>query len=176
MVKNGVHPRGLSPIVSLTVLRTMFLPRALFGCELWCDISRTELLALERAQRFAVKMIQGLPRYTRTDICNALLGCRPIEAYIDTRKLYFLGQLCNTPSRLLPKQVFVTRLTIFNQNQDGSTQNGFIPDIYRLLRKYSLVEYLDSFASQRRFPKQHQWKQRVKKAVTYVQTRKNMGK
>ncbi len=169
MVKSGVHSQGLNPITCSKVLRSMFLPRALFGCELWCDMSCTELLALERAQRFAVKMVQGLPRFTRTDICNALLGWLPLEAYVDMRKLYFLGQLCNTPPRLLPKKMFVTRLAIFNQNQDCN-QTGYIPDIYRLLRKYSLVEHLDSFASHRRFPKQHQWKQRVKKAVTSVQT------
>ncbi|XP_067679737.1 uncharacterized protein [Haliotis asinina] len=69
--------------------------QSLFGCKLWNNLSKAQVLALERSERAALKIAQGLPRSTRTHtcICNALLGWTSLESEIDKRKLLFLGNL-----------------------------------------------------------------------------------
>ena len=70
----GLHSKGLNPNTSANLIKSVCLPKALFGCELWTDITRGELTTLERAQRFCLKLCQGLPKTTRTDICTSLIG------------------------------------------------------------------------------------------------------
>ena len=96
LLQSGCHPLGLSPVTSLKLVKTLCLATSLYGCELWNALSRNELLALERAFRFSIKNIQGLPKRTRTNICLGLNGTTSIESIIDMHKLYFLGNLLRT--------------------------------------------------------------------------------
>ena len=89
LLQSGCHPHGLNPATSLKIVNSLCLAKALYGCELWNNITKHELLALERAFRFAIKNIQGLPKRTRTDICLGLVGAISIEARIDIHKLTF---------------------------------------------------------------------------------------
>jgi hypothetical protein len=91
-------------------------------------LSKTELLLLERAQRYIAKSIQGLERRTRTDMCNGLLGWTSIEGYIDMKKLLYVGNICRQDNQLLPRRIFVTRLLMFNAN--GQNQKWFDTSIY----------------------------------------------
>ena len=94
----GLHPNGLNPISGMKLYISAVLPKALYACELWDDISITNLSKLEIAHRFCVKYSKGLPKLTRTDIALGLVGISSIEAYTDLQKLYFLGTLCNADS------------------------------------------------------------------------------
>ncbi|PJE77715.1 hypothetical protein CI610_03356 [invertebrate metagenome] len=89
LVRSGAHPRTLNPLTVSKMIKTKVFPSALYGCELW-QLSRTELIKLERAQNFIVKSIQGLNIRTRTDMAISLIGWTTIEGYIDIRKLLFL--------------------------------------------------------------------------------------
>ena len=44
----GVHDNGLNPITPLRIYNSVVLPKALYGCELWCDMSPKYMLPLER--------------------------------------------------------------------------------------------------------------------------------
>jgi hypothetical protein len=91
----------------------------------------TTNLLLERVHRYVCKYVQGLPKLTRTDKCTTLLGWTSIECYIDSKKLLFLGKLCNMPSRFLPKQIFITRLLLY-LNNCTTISVGFIQDIIKI--------------------------------------------
>ncbi len=164
LLKSGCHRDGLNPITSSNLIRSVCLPRALFGCELWSGLNKAEVIALERAQRFCLKMCQGLPKTTRTDICNSLLGWTSIESHIDTRKLFFFGVMCNGQGHFLSRQLFVSRLFSF-KNNCSRVATGFIPDISPIMEKYNLTPHLDKFIKLGVFMKQASWKKIVKRAV-----------
>ncbi len=164
LLKSGLHIRGLNPLVSCKLIKSVCLPRALYGCELWGNVRRAEVLALERAQRAALKMAQGLPRSTRTDVCNALVGWRSLEAEIDKRKLLLWGQLCNQRAQFLPRKVLTTRLALYN-HRCATTALGFIPDIHRILIKYNLEDVFSRFRTHGVVPNATSWKKTVVKAI-----------
>ena len=55
------------------IYKSIVLPKALYGCEVWSQLSPTQLSTLERAHRFCVKFMQSLPRNTDTDVTLSLL-------------------------------------------------------------------------------------------------------
>ena len=73
-----------------------------------------------------------------------------------TKKLKFLGQLCNLPCSYMAKRVFNIRLTHF-QHLDNQ-RLGFIPDINRILTKYTLHHVFDRYLSDGVFPSKYAWK------------------
>ena len=60
MLRTGVHPAVLNPLVCAKIIRQVCYPKALYGCELWGELSKTETLMLERTHRYICKIIQGL--------------------------------------------------------------------------------------------------------------------
>ena len=111
------------------------LPKGLYGAELWNCLSSSQEETLERAHRFCIKLIQGLPKQTRSVIALGLIGSNPIISEIDRKKFIFLGQLCRLPPGVIQKQLFNHRL--FSVFHASDVQYGFIPDILRILDKYS---------------------------------------
>ena len=111
---SGLCKDGLNPLTGAKLYTTTVLPRSFFGCELWYDISISDLKHLETTHHFCLKQIQNLPKLTRSDMVKGMLGFTSIEAYIDLQKLLFLGYLCRLRSTDLAYQVFILRLYQFN--------------------------------------------------------------
>ena len=133
------------------------LPRALFGCDLWNNINNTDMMHLEATHHYCLKRIQSLPHFTRSDMVTGLLGFTTLEAYIDYQKLSFLGTLCRLKPDNIAFKVFLHRL--YQQNNSCTKVNiGFLPDIKRILNKYSLYHYLQSFTDTTSFPDKALWK------------------
>ena len=124
--------------------KTVVLPSVLFGCELWNNLSYSDLHRLNTFQHFVCKNALNLPKLCRSDICESFFDVLPIEAEIDTRKLLFLGRLCRLNSTALTKKIFMTRLYAFTYNL-ARTQRGFIPETIKLLQKYGLTDHLQSW-------------------------------
>ena len=160
----GLHPNGLNPISGMKLYISTVLSKALYACELWNDISVSNMSKLETAHRFCVKYAQGLPKLTRTDVALGLVGISSIEAYIDLQKLYFLGTLCNADNNFIVKYLFLLRLFQYHLC-DTKPQIGFIKDIYRILQKYSLQNSISEFYSSGIFPSKLSWKRICKAAV-----------
>ncbi|VDI54058.1 Hypothetical predicted protein [Mytilus galloprovincialis] len=74
VIRLGIHPAIVNPIVCAKIIRQLCYPKALYGCELWGKLTCTETLMLERTHHYICKFIQGLPRRTRSDMCVSLLG------------------------------------------------------------------------------------------------------
>ena len=164
LLQSGCHPCGLSPITSIKLVKVLGLAKALYGCELWNALSKNELLALERAYRFSIKNIQGLPKRSRTDICLGLIGTTYIETIIDIHKLYYLGHLLRTSTWTLVYKVMTSRLLCF-KNKCVPIHIGFIADIHRIMCKYKLLNHLTDFYKTSKFPSKYAWKRIVKKSV-----------
>ena len=82
------------PLTAKHIYKSIVLPKSLYGCEVWSQLSPTQLSSLERAHCFCAKFMQSLPRNTDTDVTLSLLGLNSIEVEIDYRKMVFWGQLC----------------------------------------------------------------------------------
>ena len=128
IINNGIYENGIHPITSLKIYKSVVLPKALYGCELWHDINRTQVVKLERSHKFCIKYIQCIDRSTRSDIALSLLGCRSLESEMNFKKLTLLGKLCRLSTDFLAKDIFNNRLIRFI----GDSHNKFVffPDNY----------------------------------------------
>ena len=159
----GIHENGISPLTSFKLYRSLVLPKALYGCELWSDLSQSQLLRLERSHRFCIKSIQNVSLVTRTDVALSMLGCFPLIREIDYRKLTFFGQVCNLPSTFLAKDIFLNRPVRFKH--DPYRKQGYLPDIYRIFEKYNLVDFLKNYLTYGIFPSSYIWKTTLRKRL-----------
>lgn len=137
--------------------KTVVLPSALYGCELWNCISSSDLQKLNVFQHFVCKNSLNLPKSCRSDICESFFGVLPIEAEIDRRKLLFLGRLCRLHSTTLTKKIIAIRLYSFIYNL-AQKQKGFIPEIFDIIQKYELTVHLKQWLHDGSFPGKITWK------------------
>ena len=151
-----VSDTGLHPLSCQKIYKSVVLPSALYGCESWNNLTESQILTLERAHRYCIKYMQGLPRQTRTDIALSLLGVYTIQSEIDFKKLILFGQFCRLSFDHWLRFVFLNRLTSFSMK--GDNQLGFIPDINKLLYKYGLSHVLEFYKSDNVFPSKFSWK------------------
>ncbi len=160
----GIGNSDLHPLTLLKLYRTIVLPKALYGCELWNNLTSSQITTLERAHRFSIKFIQSLPKQTRTDIAQSIIGINSLEYEIDKKKLLLFGQLCLLNPDTCIKRIFSVRVMGFAA--DSRKQRGFIPDIFRLLEKYSLLDYVNSYITSGNFVSMYTWKYTLNRAVT----------
>ena len=161
---SGIHPNGINPITATKLYTTIAIPRALYGCELWNALTPTTTTQLETVHHFCLKTAQNLPRRTRSDMVTSLVGCTSLEAYVDYRKLSFLGALCRLRSNDVAFKVFNLRLFQY-LSQCTNTNHGFIPDIYRILEKYQLTKYMNDYIKSGKFKCKVDWKYICKKGI-----------
>ena len=87
LIGAGLHPSRVNPS---TIIKSICLPRGLFGCELWSHMNNTETNMLETTMRFCVKYMQNFPKRTKTDMALPSIGITDITTHIDKHKLLFL--------------------------------------------------------------------------------------
>ena len=151
----------MSPSTLASLVEKICFPIVLYGAELWHNMSSADIYKLEKFIRLAAKSIQRFPSRTRTDMALGMLGWLPMMSYVEQRKLSFLQNLCTMPPTLLPRKVFDLRLNLFVL-RENKNQSGFIPDIWKVLQKYRLEEYLLSYLATSLFPTKGTWKTIVK--------------
>ena len=150
---------GPNPGTAMKLYYRSVLPHSVFGCELWNDISKSDIHQLEIAHHFCLKRAQGLPALTRSDMVTGLLGVSSLEVYIDLQKLSFFGLLCRTTAQELSKQLLLYRLYQFKHCD--TLKLGYIPDIARILKKYDMIPLLWRL-SEENFPSKTIWKRLCK--------------
>lgn len=161
----GIRPGGLNPICGVELWRTVGLARMLYGCELWCNMSKSDIYKLEVVNRFAAKRIQGLSSTTRSEAVTGSIGLWTVEGYIDKAKLLFLYKLMKSSSSTAHKSLFVTRLLSYFY-KIVSKPLGFIPDVFRILQKYELLDYIDDYMTTGILPSEKFWKATITKRIT----------
>ena len=165
VIRIGIHPAALNPIVCAKIIRQVCYPKALYGCELWGKLSDTETLMLERTHRYVCKFIQNLPRLTRTDMCLSLIGWNTIDAYICEKKLLFFGRICNLPQTAISLRILVRRLFSLQYTMYANRTLGFTSDCVNILQKYNLTNFLDVFLANGPFPPIQIWKRIVRNEI-----------
>ncbi|PJE77768.1 hypothetical protein CI610_03305 [invertebrate metagenome] len=165
----GVAPSlsAISPVVKTSLYKKVVLPSILYGCEHWTNLTVTEISKIACFQHYAVKLILGLPRRTRSDIAESILGLFRISAEVDRRKLLFLQKMIAMDQSYLPKQIFTIRLHLYISVLPNTPANhkGYFPDIVKVLRKYNLLYYLETYLRSYIFPTKSQWKRIVKSTI-----------
>ncbi len=154
----GVKPKGLNPLTSSVLYKSIVLPRALYGCELWNCITNTDMLMLERMHRFCCKQMQGLATRVRSVMVTNMIGLQNVEYFVDKAKLTFLGNICRLNESAVSRQILVKRLMI-------GAQSGFTAAIKETLEKYDLGYVLRDFVESMSFSEKRQWKFQIKSAI-----------
>ena len=163
LINVGVHPNGLRTMTCFKIYKSVVIPKALYGCELWPALPDNKVLQVEQAHRFCIKHVLHVPAYSKTDVCMSIVGSRNIEYDIDMRKLTFFGQMCRLNANHVSQQVFRIRFQSF-QNCNN-TQMGFAHEIDRLLGKYSLKQYLTGYLENGVFPSKRIWRSILRRAI-----------
>jgi hypothetical protein len=161
MLRTGVHPAILNPLVCAKIIRQVCYPKTLYGCELWGELSKTETLMLEQTHRYICKTTQGLPKLTRSDMCLPLIGWYTINAFISERKLLFFGRICNLPQTAISFRILIRRLFVIKHSANNHKTLGFTNDCVKLFQKYNLMEFVDVFLMNGTFPSMRTWKHLV---------------
>ena len=86
MSAQGVHAQGVNPKVSVDIYSKVIIPIALYGSELWSNLTQLDISAISRFQHYAIKRIQGLPTPTRSDMAEAMVALYRLPSHIDLRK------------------------------------------------------------------------------------------
>ena len=131
-------------------------------------MSMSALQSAEVFHHYCLKKIQFLPKNTRSAMCQTLLGVGSLLSEIDKRKLMFFHKITLLSEDSLSKQIFLRRLFLYQHrisNSNTVNQYGFIPDLDRILTKYRLKHYLDSFTAGAQLPTKTCWKQIINKSV-----------
>ena len=161
----GLRPLGLNPLTSVSLYRKIVIPTALYGCELWNNMNKSDLDTVNRLQHFVVKKILGLPIRTRSDICESMLGLIRLSAEIEKRKLMFLHKILSLNTDTICQKLFIRKYILFISNRN-SLNYGYIPDICNILEKYDLQAMInDYFKDVKLLPTKLAWKQTVNKSI-----------
>jgi len=168
LVSCGLHDQGVNPLTSFKIYKSVVLPKALYGCELWDNISNDDLLKLERSHRKCLIFIQGLPRSTRSDVVPSMIGSRSLEGEIDRRKLIFFEQMGNLPDTFVAKSIFLNRVVSYYDRP--YQKKSFVPDIHRIFAKYGLIHVFNHFIASGQFPSKIAWKYLIKCSIDEYET------
>ena len=165
MVLQGVHPAGINPVISADLYRKIIVPTALYGCELWNNMTQKDITNIDKFQHFIAKKIQGYGIRTRSDIAESMLGLYRLCSEIDKRKLLFLHKVLSLPSNCLTKEIFIRKYYLYVSSK-SAVSYGFIPDVCKLLQKYNLTEVLNhSIMDIEKLPNSCIWKNIVKNCI-----------
>jgi hypothetical protein len=104
MSAKGVNSEGVNPMVSVSLYCKITKPIALYGSELWCNLSESCIDTINRFQHFTVKQIQGFRRSTRSDMCESMVGLHKLHCDVIIRKLMFLHKLLSLDSNCISKK------------------------------------------------------------------------
>ena len=145
IVSFGPKTNNLNPVTAVNLYKKIVLPSALYGCETWSNMSKTDNIKLNVFQHRCLKTLQKLPIQTRSVIVENIVGIYPIITEIEKRKLCLLEKLCNMSNDNISKQIFVRRLFQYKTKNDNNRQYCFVPDIYSILSKFNLLDYLEIY-------------------------------
>ena len=140
----------------MRVYETIVLTKALYGCELWSNMSQTYMLLFGRSHRLCVKTMQGIGRYTRTCATVYLLGSLNVQHEIETRKMLLLGQLCRLDTHFAVKRLFL--LMLINHYVFQQLRTCFILNVFRILEDNDLVYELSKYITSGTFQSRHSFK------------------
>jgi len=76
MSAQGVHDQGINPLVSVNLYSKVIVSIALYGSELWNNLTKADISAISCFQHKAVNQLQWLPVPTRSDMAESMVGLK----------------------------------------------------------------------------------------------------
>ena len=140
LVSCGFSEMDLHALTLKRIYESIVLPRALYGSELWSNLSQNDIMLLERSHRLCIKTMQNMDLNTRTCVALSSIGIMSLNYMTVKRKLTLFGQLCRLDTSYAAKRLFLYRLS--SHYLYNSIEFGFIPDIY-VLRKVGIGTILE---------------------------------
>ena len=171
IVGPGLQPHYFNPVCAFRLYKLVCISRALYGSELWTNLTDSDLLILERAHRFCLKRMQGFNRTTRTPIALSMIGCHSMQGLLDERCLLFFNQLSKMSVDSVPLQVFAFRYrSLLDRNDSSRSSLGYVQYLSKTLSKYHLHNILEQFMSDGsytlpRMPPGESFKSLIKKSI-----------
>ena len=111
LVSCGFSEMALHALTLKRIYKSVVLPRALYGSELWSNLSQNDIMLLERSHRLCIKTMQNMDRNTRTCVALSSIGIMSLNYMIVKRKLTLFGQLCRLDTSYAAKRLFLYRLS-----------------------------------------------------------------
>ncbi|KAK3105639.1 hypothetical protein FSP39_002449 [Pinctada imbricata] len=156
LLGSGLHGKnGISPAITIGMWNTFVIPRMLHGIE-FLNVRRKDLDQLEMYQRKILKQLQTLPERTASAAVLALVGAKPIEAHIDTKKIISFLNITKDPTSI--EHNLATRQLIVKSHDSSS---WFI-NVKALLSKYDLPDPLYLLRHVRDEKGLNHWKKQAK--------------
>ncbi|KAK3105231.1 hypothetical protein FSP39_020278 [Pinctada imbricata] len=156
LLGSGLHGKnGISPAITIGMWNTFVIPRMLHGIE-FLNVRRKDLDQLEMYQRKILKQLQTLPERTASAAVLALVGAKPIEAHIDTKKIISFLNITKDPTSI--EHNLATRQLIVKSHDSSS---WFI-NVKALLSKYDLPDPLYPLRHVRDEKGLNYWKKQAK--------------
>ena len=87
----------------LLLYQSIFLPRSIYNCEAWSNISDNDYKQLQNAQLAFLRRVMEVPKSTPVPATFLELGILPIRYEIEKRQLLFLKRIlsretCDPPA------------------------------------------------------------------------------
>ena len=149
------------PSMLASLIEKICFPVILYGAELWHNMSASDIYKIYTS---CSKISSKVPYTTRTDIVLEMLGWLPMPSYVERKQLSFLHSLCSMPPNILPRKVFDLRMNLFVL-KGYKNQLGFVPEIWKVLRKFNLQEYLQNYLANAVFPSKFTWKTIINRKI-----------
>ena len=154
LLGTGLHGQnGLSPAVSIHILRIYIYPRLLYGLEATV-LNTTQRDALDNFHKNILRMLQGLPKWTANEAIYLLLGEVPIQAELDIRILSLFGAITRAEENVTLQQLARRQLAMDNKW-------SWFQQVTKLCQKYDININSAVGAPWRK----KAWKQYIKDAV-----------
>ena len=164
IIGSGINVSQIGCTTATKLYKYIVLPRCLYGTELWCGITKTDIAKLHISHRFCLKKIQSFPKRANSIIVENMTNVLNIEAYIDQKKLLFFGRLCRLSCSRLAKNVLVER--VYQHENQRKNHTGPVHEMCRVLNKYALGEYLQTFLLNASFPDKRTWRNTINLAMS----------
>ena len=156
MISSGCTDRkNTNPLIYIKLWKQACLPTLLFGSEL-CILSQTQVLQLERCQRWFLRKVFHLPKFCDSIILTKISGLWSVESAVNYRKLLFFARTINRSPKDNVYQLLLLRIDNFLNHPDRST--GFIKDNTEICKKYDLFDLFLSWATENHAMSYGEWK------------------
>ena len=79
--------------VMLLLYRSVFLPRLLYNCEAWSNLSKNDIKSLQASQLSYLRCVMEVPKSTPVAALYLELGILPVKYEIEIKQLLFLRRI-----------------------------------------------------------------------------------
>ena len=92
--------------ISIRLVETILIPKVIYACETWTNLTKKNINDLERLQKDALTLINGLPKSTPYDGLIYECGLMPMEYRIKEKRLLYLQKILKMNENRMTKMVY----------------------------------------------------------------------